>query len=261
MTVSLVKDEITRDGETFVRVSALAQRAFNLRTEVRAFTGHRVDYVSGVGMVWTDDDAPTPGDRCSYGDLTLPDTYPADADSPRYVTLPFTDWSDYSGATYTRSNYRSLLRDFPGTFVDVYGSHGYSGLALDMSAYIPEHLADCLHNLADEYPVYDESDMSELETELQTEGWANHGREDFRREVVSHLRNLGWLGSVGVDADDLAESITDDQLDRLFWDAYSNGEHRVTMECEDAVSAYFRTDDLAAFVARSLAVRGLAGVA
>lgn len=261
MTVSLVKDKITtRDGDELERVSAMVARTFNLKARRYAFTGTTQERTDDGYWAWVDAETPGAGDRLAVSDLDWQQR-PWNTDRPTFVLLEFASWGDYAGSSYTRSNYRSLLRDFPDTFVDVYGDHGYSALALNLATYVPEHLADCLNNLADQYPVYDEGDWSELEMELQTEGWANHGREDFRREIVSQLRNLGWLGSVGVDADDLAESITDEQLDRLFWDAYSQGEHRVEMECEDAVSAYFRTDDLAAFVARSLAVRGLAGVA
>lgn len=262
MTVSLVKDKITtRDGDELERVSALVARTFNLKARTYRFTGTTQRREDDGYWTWVDADAPTAGDRLAASDLDWQQRTYGYTDRPTFVILEFASWGDYTGSSYTRSNYRSLLRDFPDTFVDVYGSYGYSALALNLATYIPDHLADCLAQLADEYPVYDEEDMGELETELQTEGWANHGREDFRREIVSHLRNLGWLGSVGVDADDLAESITDDQLDRLFWDAYSNDEHRVAMECEGADSAYFLTDDLAAHVARSLAVRGLTAVA
>jgi hypothetical protein len=101
-----------------------------------------------------------------------------------HVTVPMTLWGDYCGDAVQRSNYRSLLRDFPETFVDVYGDYGSSYLALPVDAAIPEHLFDELVSLAHDYPLYDEQDHSALEMELVEAAWDSYLEADIRRDLL-----------------------------------------------------------------------------
>lgn len=98
--------------------------------------------------------------------------------------------SDYSGSTYYKSNQRRLVEDYPQFLTDeTYHYDGY-GLNLIVSEFLkPEnredavHLAEILNTLADDYPVYDENDHSELEEELAVEGWDGWLRSDLKSEI------------------------------------------------------------------------------
>lgn len=112
-------------------------------------------------------------------------------------------YSDYSGSTYTASNYRSLLRDYPDTFVEV--SYGHGGHELAIPLFVPtdhrtfvmhqfdtphydrdraEGLAGVLLGLAEDYPVYDEEDMTRYEDELIEEVQAD---DWWQREIRGHI--------------------------------------------------------------------------
>lgn len=123
------------------------------------------------------------------------------------------EYSDYSGSTFTASNYRCLLRDYPGVFVEVSYGHGGHGLAIPL--FVPvaerdeheasgicqtcphydrdsaEELAGRLNELLD-YPVYDEDDMSAYEQELVEEvtadqWWQNNTCEGVAKEMAEIL--------------------------------------------------------------------------
>ena len=193
-----------------------------------------------------DNDAPQGGDRAFYGYTGMLSEYNAYGDLtdvPVFLTVPSTEWGDYSGATYTRSNNEALRDDHPDTFVEVSGDYSSSVLMLPANAYIPTYLAAILTALADEYPVYDESHMSNLEMEIITDSWDNYGCWDFKREVT---RAIETLDDSIYDADDMMPS--DSALTDLFQDAICDGS--ATAEMDDATSAYFRTEALAEWLAR-----------
>lgn len=122
-----------------------------------------------------------------------------------FLTVPATSSGDYTGSTCETSNRRSLLRDFPDTFTILSGDYGYEALLLPFHASIPEHLFNTLVMLADEYPLFDESDHSELEQEMIDEQWAEWGRMEFRNSLQ-----------------DFAS--TDDDIDATYWRAVQWGE-------------------------------------
>lgn len=123
------------------------------------------------------------------------------------------DWGEHQTcSTVHRSNYRSLLRDYPDTFVTV-TERRYDGGALFIPVMVPatggdpfntyrpfpegtpfagphydrdraRALADVLIGLARDYPVYDEEDMSALESDLQDEFVAD---DWFRRELLDDV--------------------------------------------------------------------------
>jgi hypothetical protein len=121
------------------------------------------------GLPYTPDEWPDPGGTWSYGDWEQ-----ASPQQATHVLINYTGWSDYSGSTVERSNYRSLLRDYPETFTDVYGDHGTAQLLLSVRWTPPDDgragLLDDIRALAD-YPLYDEEDHSALEMELADEAW------------------------------------------------------------------------------------------
>jgi hypothetical protein len=105
-----------------------------------------------------------------------------------HAVLGLTVWSDYSGGTVERSNERSLQRDFPGTFVHLYGGFGTSGLMITIdrpATYDPGtwlYVLEILAGLAD-YPVVDEEDLSALEMELAEEAWEAYLGYDVLRDL------------------------------------------------------------------------------
>lgn len=124
-------------------------------------------------------------------------------------------YSDYSGSTWAASNYRSLLRDYPNTFVEVSSGHGGRELAIPL--FVPtnpgewispadplafdtphydrdraEDLAGTLVGLADDYPVYDDDDMGAYENELLEEvmsdsWWQGEIRDGVATEMAKIL--------------------------------------------------------------------------
>jgi hypothetical protein len=106
------------------------------------------------------------------------------------------EWSDYSGTVYTRSNARSLARDYPEVVTESWrGGHGWSGAYISASvlndawavgvfdiADRVNAVLDIIESLA-EYPVYDEEDMSALESEILNEDFDSWGRSEMEREA------------------------------------------------------------------------------
>jgi hypothetical protein len=92
-------------------------------------------------------------------------------------------------STVDRSNYRSLMRDYPDTFTPVSYSNTDS-----LGAYISDLTGDLvaiLTGLQEQYPVYDESDMSELESDEITDAWDQYLDRDFRDVLESVLSESG----------------------------------------------------------------------
>lgn len=107
-----------------------------------------------------------------------------------------TEFSDYSGSSVERSNYRVILGDssrgYRADIVQIIGSHGYMALAYDATLG-PVPGDDELHELldgVDNYPLLDDDDHSVLESELETEAWEDHGRQDFRKALIPVLDAL-----------------------------------------------------------------------
>jgi hypothetical protein len=119
-------------------------------------------------------DLPEPGGSWPYGDWQTCDVVWYPQNQATHVVIELATWSDYSGNAVERSNYRSLLRDYPDTFTDVRGGYDTYALLLSVDWTPPEDgregLLEELSALAD-YPLYDEEDYSALEMELADEAW------------------------------------------------------------------------------------------
>jgi hypothetical protein len=77
------------------------------------------------------------------------------------------DYYDQS-TTMQRSNYKRLREDYPDVFTDTSWSN-VNGLGAYVGN-LPDEVTQILTALQEQYPVYDESDMSELEdSEIQTQ--------------------------------------------------------------------------------------------
>jgi hypothetical protein len=172
------------------------------------------------GHQWVAVDPPVGGDSVRYGvfDMrALDDLHcAADADDVRYIEIPDTAWGDYVGSTWARSNARSIRRDYPDDVVTVTGHHSFETLLVPAEAQIPARLFEAIEARA-ESAFYDEDDWSALEHELEQEQWDDTGRSDFRSEI----RELAQR----VDSDDdVAELDSDEYVNELFYEAWSNCE-------------------------------------
>lgn len=131
-------------------------------------------------------------------------------------TVPYVDLGkvargeDTYGNTSTidRSNFRSLMRDYP----QVEWRNVHYANQDSLGAYvsdIPGHLIETLCRLADDYPVYDESDMSELEHDEITASWDDYMADEIKREL-SEPAQLMW------------ERLGDAKISELWWEAVGN---------------------------------------
>ena len=142
------------------------------------------------------------------------------ADDDGTVVVPCTAWGDYAGSTYTRSNARSLLRDYPDLFGEATDWAGSTWLTLNTDQVIDQELYDTLVSLAREYP-------------LELEDWDSFGRDDFRDCLRGHL--YVDAGEPIYDHDDELTP-SDTELDDYVWDHHE----AIEWEAETATSGYFR---------------------
>jgi hypothetical protein len=144
-----------------------------------------------------------PGDRLHVrwlrplapGDLTPADLY----------VVGCLCWGELAGDDVSRSNHRSLVRDFPDQFVHLHDAHGARGLAL-LPSFANRELTGALLRLAADYPLYDDDDHSKLVCELAVEMWPAY----LTFEVPAALRAQHCI-----DPDDLG--LGDDELRVLFF--------------------------------------------
>ena len=191
------------------------------------------------GHEWVPMDPPVGGDSVAYdmfGMRAAADLHgkpdPADA---RYVEIPQTAWGDYVGASWTRSNARSIRRDYPDDVVTVAGDHSFETLVVPADAVIPARLFEAIVARVDS-AFYDESDWSQLEYDLEQEQWEDSGRDQFRDEIRDLARHD--------DEDDDVPELDDAFVDELFRDQWRNG--AVEFVCETATGGVWHGFDRAA---------------
>ncbi len=115
---------------------------------------------------------------------------------------PVTLWGDYCGSDLARSNHRSLMREFPKSFINVTGWYGSEELMVLPSALEGEegeHLGRVLVELRDDYALYDEGDHSDMVHEIELEDWASYRESDVRQDLIKSLRPLHdgeWAESI-----------------------------------------------------------------
>jgi len=153
------------------------------------------------------------------------DTSPADL----YV-IDWLWWGDHTGDDVSRSNHRSLARDFPDQFVHLFDAYDAHGAAL-LPGFADDGLTAALLGLRD-YALYDEHDNGALILELADEAWDAYLKHDVR----AVLRD-----DHDVDTDELG--ISDDALGETFYRIYSD--HYGDEHAENAVSVVFPSLDQA----------------
>lgn len=156
-----------------------------------------------------------------------------------HIAVPCTLWGDYIGGDVERSNARSLVRDLPGWFVVLSWSYPSAEcLVLDLDREWDDEdasqLAELCRGLSDEYPLYDESDHSELTFEMSQEDWESWALSDAQSTYRDALVAVGVPEDVAHD-DSGALSVT---LTHAVEGWLSEG--TVTYETESATSGVFR---------------------
>lgn len=132
-------------------------------------------------------------------------------------------------STIDRSNYRSLRRDYPDTFTDIsYGNVDVLGAFIgNLSA----ELISVLCGLHSDYPLYDESDLDELESEEISESWDQYVQSDLTSEIYRAHADEG----------DSWDALTPDQQSEMFWaaveatDSYPEHNHHEVCWKYDAI--------------------------
>lgn len=170
---------------------------------------------------WSYEPAPLPdnGENIWCSDISEVDKN----EKPDLYEFPLTVWGDYVGSSVERSNYRSLIRDFPLVFIPC--GYGYNGNSLFIRADYAGIDAQDLFTIGEElihsYPAYDEEDVSFLEMELADEAWSAYMYADLSRD----LRNAN------VDIDRIPE----DELRDHFYEETMNGDESPYCESADSV--------------------------
>lgn len=113
-----------------------------------------------------------------------------------------------SATTYDASNLRSLIRDYPNRVVRKSYHNGAVGLVLLAS--LDDDLTDVLTGLKEQYPIYDESDHSEYESELADKAWPEYVHADLTGDLNRRLDDAG----IGIDLDAI---IKEGELRELFY--------------------------------------------
>ena len=115
-------------------------------------------------------------------------------DGIEFHEIPHCTFGDYDNSTQVeRSNHRVMRRDFPW-LVHVYGSHGsemlgYLGKRENQNPALIEAI-DAL----EAYPIADESDLSELESNARQEAWQDFGCRDFADWLVTDHEGIPNYG-------------------------------------------------------------------
>lgn len=94
-------------------------------------------------------------------------------------------------SSVVRSNYRSLKRDFPG-FPWVDTSYLNTNALGCFVSDLDDDMTGLLIGLVEQYPVYDESDMSSLESDEISESWYEYMRDEIWAELPEITRTVIW---------------------------------------------------------------------
>lgn len=172
-------------------------------------------------LVWNGSEPLEGGEQGSMGYNTMMPLREYETEFTHYE-VPVTVWGDYVGSTVQRSNWRSLMRDYPDTFCDIYGGYFSHYLAIPKDD-VTEDLMDIFEKLEEFYPLYDEEDHSALEYELAEEAWDQWLKADV-------LRDLDGFDVVVNDSEI-------ETVQQLFYELTYMQDYGP--ECEDATSAHF----------------------
>jgi hypothetical protein len=155
--------------------------------------------------------------------------------------------SEYSGDSVSRSNFLSIQNEYgdkTGVFKVFGGWDTYSWLfhfPTIEETWPEEDKEKLIKDMKDldDYPVLDEEQLSELETETEQEAWDNNYRHDFEQKLLG----------MGFDKNDILyeldedANIDNDDLDKIFYELISNGNGGEWIH-ETGCSVYINLDDI-----------------
>jgi hypothetical protein len=148
----------------------------------------------------------------SYSDVHgTPTEFPCRA----YVDLSsIARGDDQAGQTTTtdRSNYRSLRREFPDMFTDT--SYSNVDVLGAMIGNLSDEVIGIVCGLQTDYSTFDESDVSELESEEITESWDQYVSSDIGSEIRQAMSDEG----------DAWDALSDEAQRAMFWRAVETSE-------------------------------------
>jgi hypothetical protein len=164
----------------------------------------------------------------SYGDIKQNDV-------GDFIEVPYCTFSDYSGDTVNRANCEYFLETWgklDGVY-RIYGGHNTTGVLIRRSLYESnEEIKEAIDGLED-YPLFNDERLSELEIKLESEAWESWIKTEVQRELAD-IESPSPLILRLLDDDNLLES--------SFW--YIIRSFDVEFIHEDAVSAYIRTEEI-----------------
>ena len=148
------------------------------------------------------------------------------ADLSEFYLAPIHRTRDTADAL-TLSNWRVIERDLDqlaqhddtgATTIGHWACGWYEIYLIHQSDSAALAAADQWAAVLSDYPVADESDWSELESEEEQEAWDSWGRSDWRSAVEKVLQELAPDDADSYWADELLDTVEDDALDRLWAD-------------------------------------------
>jgi hypothetical protein len=185
------------------------------------WNGQHMDRGTDGHMVWVPTPNPMGGESVSMGTLGMA---PTEASEPvTHYQVPMTAWGDYCGSSVERSNYRALLEDYPGVFVEVTGGYFSHYLAIPVAS-LTEELQEIFTHLVEQYPLYNDEDHSSLEMEEATEQYEQWAKAD----ILSSLSRDHGIDTDGID---------EEWLGREFWQFVSEGNEYPYLE--DAITIVY----------------------
>lgn len=196
----------------------------------------RVDTLKRAGFTvsyaWRDDasrfgylnSSSLSGDYCGGYRVRTVSGLASEIDGEPYVSfdaIATTECAYGQADTVRRSNYTAIRRDYP-RFPWVDTSYLNTDSLGCFVADMDDDVTDLVIGLAEGYPVYDESEMSNLEHEEIDASWAGFMRSEVWRELPEVTRTIMW------------DTIGEDTVTDLWWacvsdDVFGNyPEHRGT---------------------------------
>jgi hypothetical protein len=147
----------------------------------------------------------------------------------------------------TKSNYDAFRERAEGDKNNIWlvsGGHGSYGIAVGLDVDDPEIIG--MIEALEQYPVLDESAMSELETERQDEAWDNWVKFEFTRAVESKFQDMVDEDGEPFEYDgDNVVAVFGRAMERanVYWHEDSDGSQVVDM---DRIVAAVTADDVGA---------------
>lgn len=150
--------------------------------------------------------------------------------------------SDYSGSEIDRANARTLAKEFGNFLVHVDNSGAWSESYVELTiGELPaenteegiselQRFIETVESLSD-YPVLDDTELYELEAEIEEESWNSWFLSDFASAVADNL---------GCEVYELEEDfkVSDDRLREMFYDVRSK-HWDLSFRVENATSGHF----------------------